>query len=234
MSLTRFARRANSCASSAGRPNSLTSVAPGAEKRSVICDVMAALCSVASRSSAPTLAPTRRAGITKIGSNTSASTVICHDKLSITTTVRTRAMRLVTTPDNAEVNARWAPITSLFNRLTSAPVWVRVKNAIGMLCTCSNTRRRRSRMSPSPSRDDCCRSRSPTTESTTAIAPISTASPTTVAVACRSTMRVDRPAGQHWGGDAEHALIRSRGRGTRRSCAGVAWRTRLLAAASPG
>ena len=36
-----------------GRPNSLTSVAPGAEKRSVICDVIAALCSAASRSSAP-------------------------------------------------------------------------------------------------------------------------------------------------------------------------------------
>ena len=64
MSLTRSARRPNSAASSAGRPNSLTSVAPGAENRSVICDVIAALCSAASRSSAPTLAPTRRAGMT--------------------------------------------------------------------------------------------------------------------------------------------------------------------------
>ena len=31
--------------------------------------------------------------------------------------------------DSVEVNARWAPITSLLSRLTSAPVWVRVKNA---------------------------------------------------------------------------------------------------------
>ena len=52
------------------------------------------------------------------------------------------------------MNARWAPITSLLSRLTSAPVWVRVKNATGIRCTCSNTWRRRSRMSRSPSRDD--------------------------------------------------------------------------------
>ena len=50
MSRTRPARRPNSAASSSGRPNSLTSVAPGAEKRSVICDVIAASCTDASRS----------------------------------------------------------------------------------------------------------------------------------------------------------------------------------------
>ena len=76
MSLTRAARRPNSSASSSGRPNSLTRVAPGAEKRSVICDVMAALCPAASRSRCPTRAPTRRAGITKTGSRTMASRVI--------------------------------------------------------------------------------------------------------------------------------------------------------------
>ena len=63
MSLTRSARAPNSSASACGRPNSLTSVAPGAEKRSVICDVIAALCSDASRSSWPTRDPMRRAGI---------------------------------------------------------------------------------------------------------------------------------------------------------------------------
>ena len=51
MSRTRSARPPNSAASAAGRPNSLTSVAPGAENRSVICEVIAALWSAASRSS---------------------------------------------------------------------------------------------------------------------------------------------------------------------------------------
>ena len=41
-------------------------------------------------------------------------------------------MTLVSTPDKAEVNARWAPITSLFSRLTRAPVRVRVKKATGI------------------------------------------------------------------------------------------------------
>ena len=44
-----------------------------------------------------------------------------------------------TTPDSVEVNACWAPITSLLSRETSAPVWVRVKNATGIRCTCSKT-----------------------------------------------------------------------------------------------
>ena len=179
-------------------------MAPGAENRSVICDVIAALCSAASRSSAPTLAPTRRAGITKIGSSTSASSVICHDRLSITPSVSTRAITLVTTPDSADVKARWAPITSLFRRLTSAPVWVRVKNAIGIRCTCSNTRRRRSRIRPSPRRDDC----EPLEQADAGVderdAAISTASPTTVPVRVPLDDRVDGPPGQHGSGDAEH------------------------------
>ena len=36
---------------------------------------------------------------------------------------------LDTVLDRVEVKARWAPITSLLSRETSAPVWVRVKNA---------------------------------------------------------------------------------------------------------
>ena len=137
-------------------------MAPGAEKRSVICDVIAALCADASRSSWPTRDPMRRAGITNSGSRTTASTVICHDRLSITTSVSTSVMTFVTTPASADVNAPWAPITSLFRRLTRAPVWVRVKKAIGIDCTCSNTRRRRSRIRRSPRRDDSSRSSRPT------------------------------------------------------------------------
>ena len=165
MSRTRAARRPNSSASWTGRPKSFTSVAPGAEKRSVIWVVMAALCIAASRSRMPTRAPMRRAGMTKIGSSTMASSVICHDRLAITPTVSTSTITLVTTPDSAEVNARWAPITSLLSRLTRAPVWVRVKKAIGIDCTCSNTRRRRSRMRFSPSWLDVQRSSRPTAAS---------------------------------------------------------------------
>ena len=161
MSRTRAARRPNSSASWTGRPKSFTSVAPGAENRSVIWVVMAALCIAASRSRMPTRAPIRRAGMMKIGSSTMASSVICHDMLAITATVSTSTITLVTTPDSAEVKARCAPITSLLSRLTSAPVWVRVKKAIGIDCTCSNTRRRRSRMRFSPSWLDVHRSSEP-------------------------------------------------------------------------
>ena len=169
MSRTWSARSANSSRSNSGSPNSFTSVAPGAENRSVICDVIAALSTAASRSSRPTFAPTRRAGMTNTGSSTIDATVTCHDRLNITTRVRARAIEFVTTPASAEVNARWAPMTSLFSRLTSAPVWVRWKKATGMVCMWSNTARRRSKMIPSPSRDDLSRSSTPTPASRTAI-----------------------------------------------------------------
>jgi len=48
-------------------------------------------------------------------------------------------MRLPITVERTSVNASCAPVTSLLRRLTSAPVWVRVKNASGMRCTWSNT-----------------------------------------------------------------------------------------------
>ena len=53
-------------------------------------------------------------------------------------------MTLDTTDDSVEVNACWAPITSVLSRLTSAPVWVRVKNATGIRCTWAKTWVRRS------------------------------------------------------------------------------------------
>lgn len=58
--------------------------------------------------------------------------------------VVTSVITLDTTVPSVPVNARWAPMTSLFNRLTSAPVWVRVKNEMGSRCTWSNSWDRRS------------------------------------------------------------------------------------------
>ena len=48
-------------------------------------------------------------------------------------------MTLLTTLDSVPVNACCAPSTSLLIRLISAPVWVRVKNAIGIRWMCSKT-----------------------------------------------------------------------------------------------
>ena len=48
-------------------------------------------------------------------------------------------IRLPTTVERTSVKASCAPITSLLRRLTSAPVWVRVKKASGMRWTWSNT-----------------------------------------------------------------------------------------------
>ena len=66
----------------------------------------------------------------------------------------TTAMVLATVLDRVEVNARWAPMTSLLSRETSAPVWVRVKKASDWRCTWPKTRVRRSKISPSPIRLD--------------------------------------------------------------------------------
>ena len=51
---------------------------------------------------------------------------------------------LATTWPRVPVSACWAPTTSLFMRLISAPVWVRVKKASGMRCTFSYRAARRS------------------------------------------------------------------------------------------
>ena len=65
----------------------MTSVAPGAENRSVIWVLIAALWLAASRSSRASRLPIRRAGSTNTGSSTSASRVICQEMPSITTSV---------------------------------------------------------------------------------------------------------------------------------------------------
>jgi len=53
-------------------------------------------------------------------------------------------MALLTTDENVSVNACCAPRTSLFSRVTSAPVWVRVKKANGMSWMWRNTLERMS------------------------------------------------------------------------------------------
>ena len=98
MSRTRAARETNSRDSSAGRPNSLTSVAPGAENRSVIWLPIAALWSAASRSSCASRRPIRRAGTTNTGSSASASSVTCQESVSITPRASASVTTLPATP----------------------------------------------------------------------------------------------------------------------------------------
>ena len=121
--------------------------------------------------------------------------MICQLMPAITARVRTSCTRLDTTPERVSEKARWAPMTSLLRRLTRAPVRVRMKNATGIVCTWSNTARRRSRIKPSPMRADHNRVNTAATASTTPIAAISTASPTTTRTGEASTIAVTtRPA----------------------------------------
>ncbi len=136
MSRTRPALSRNEVSSTSGRPNSLTSSAPETLKRSVIVLVIWALSAYDSRVSACSLVPMSLAGMTKTGSSTSDSRVICQDSTSIAMSVSTTPMTLLTTPDSVPVKACCAPSTSLLSRLISAPVWVRVKKAIGMREMC--------------------------------------------------------------------------------------------------
>ena len=68
-----------------------------------------------------------------------AARVICQLRKNMAATTITTVTRLPTTLDKRSVKACWAPITSLFRRLTSAPVWVRVKKARGMRWMCRKT-----------------------------------------------------------------------------------------------
>ncbi len=144
MSRTRAAFPPNPRTSSAGRPKILTSSAPETLNRSVMVWLMAAFSCIDSRLISASRRPIQRAGSTNSGSSSSATTVICQDRKSMVASTRTSVITLDTTDDSVEVNACCAPMTSLFSRLTREPVWVRVKNATGIRCTCSNTRVRRS------------------------------------------------------------------------------------------
>ena len=80
ISLTLAARPANTRASSAGWPNSLTSIAPATLKRSVMVEPISASSCIDSRVSRCSLRPTRRAGMTKNGIITSVTTVTSQDR----------------------------------------------------------------------------------------------------------------------------------------------------------
>ncbi len=88
--------------------------------------------------------PIRRAGTRKNGTSARQPRVSGQESEAIATMISTRVMALLTTLDSTEVNACWAPITSLPSRVTRAPVWARVKNATGWRSTCENTWVRRS------------------------------------------------------------------------------------------
>ncbi len=77
----------------------------------------------------------KRAGIAKAGRRASATRVICQERISIVVSTMATLITLPTTEDRMSVIACWAPMTSLFRRLTRAPVWVRVKNASGIRWT---------------------------------------------------------------------------------------------------
>ena len=78
------------------------------------------------------------------GSTISVRIVSRHSSTNMTVSVTTSVMTFETTVPSVPVTACCAPMTSLFSRLCSAPVWVRVKNASGMRCTWSNSATRRS------------------------------------------------------------------------------------------
>ncbi len=103
-----------------------------------------ALPSICARDRSASRAPTRREAISRIGKSARHSTVTGQLRKSIVTPTTTAEMMLETVPWSVEVKARCAPMTSLLSRLTSAPVWVRVKNASDWRCTCANTWVRRS------------------------------------------------------------------------------------------
>ena len=77
------------------------------------------------------------------------------------TRVTATLMVLPMTELKVSVNACWAPSTSLLSRDIKAPVWVRVKKAIGMRWMWMNTLLRMSNMRPSPTREEIQRSQRP-------------------------------------------------------------------------
>ena len=86
---------------------------------------------------------------------------------------------LVTTLDRVPVKADWAPSTSLSSLLMRAPVWVRVKKAMGMRWMCENTLVRMSKIRPSPMRAEKKRSTRDSPASKKAMPPTIRASTTT-------------------------------------------------------
>ncbi len=144
MSRTRPARPENSSDSRVRWPKSLTNMAPDTLKRSVIVVFIDAFRSKPSRVIAERRRPTRLAGMMKTGSTKRVNRVSRHSSRSMAMSVVVSTMKFDTTEPSVVVTARCAPITSLLTRLIKAPVWVRVKKAMGMADTWSKSRTRRS------------------------------------------------------------------------------------------
>ena len=153
-SRTRAAFVAKTASSSSRRPNSLSSIAPPTLKRSVMALPMSALPSICSRVSPASRLLTQREMRSRIGKSARHIKVTCQLRVIMVTPTTTTEITLATVLDSVDVNARCAPITSLLSRLTSAPVWVRVKNASDWRWTCANTCVRRSKIRPSPMREE--------------------------------------------------------------------------------
>ncbi len=111
----------------------------------------------------------------------------CQLRASITTPTTTTLIRFETVLDSVDVNARWAPMTSLLSRETRAPVWVRVKKASDIRCTWAKTEVRRSKIRPSPIREDSHPMPSASVASTTATPAMASESSTTSRVSCWRT-----------------------------------------------
>ena len=108
--------------------------------------------------------------------------VIFQLNMNMATRVTPTLMALPMTELNVSVKACWAPSTSLLSRDIKAPVWVRVKKAMGMRWMWVNTRLRMSNIRPSPTREEIQRSHSPSMASNTARAPMAKASHSTTVV----------------------------------------------------
>src|SRR5699024_5329902 len=132
--------------------------------------------------------PMDRAGKRNTGNNTKDTTVICHDVVSMTTSVTPKVTIFMTTVGSVRAIAVCAPITSLLSRETSAPVRARVKNAIGIFCTWLKTAVRKSKIVLSPSDADCQRDMTSNIASSSATPAISKASLTTTLTLDHETM----------------------------------------------
>ena len=154
MSRTRAARSAYSASSRSGVPNSFTSRAPATLKRSVIRDPMSAFNDICRWARPASRRPMNFAGNRKTGTSSRAPSVSGQESANMVPTTRATEMMLLTTLDSTDVNACCAPMTSLFSRETSEPVWARVKNAMGCFNTWPKTSVRRSRIRPSPMREE--------------------------------------------------------------------------------
>ncbi len=85
-----------------------------------------------------------RPGRMKNGMSARDSSVITQDRYTIVISTNTRVSPAENTVDRSWVTACWAPTTSVFSLLTSAPVCALVKNARGWRCTWSKILVRRS------------------------------------------------------------------------------------------